>query len=380
MYRHYLYISIALFAILAASLANAQTGVCTGYPKMYNGKPCASTTRYWDGQMGACGCGTGNTNPFSWQWTKPTAAASAPIFGSGTWCGTGCGKCFKLTPTAVGASPSGTGAPTTTSVVVKVTNLCPYGGNEEWCAYDVNSFGYEAHFDLMDYNMNGIISSMGWNNPEVTYEEVDCASNGYTDWDCQCADASSTTTVTTAPATATTAPAAAATIAPAAAATTAPAAAATTAPAAAATKAPAAAAATKAPAAAAATTAPVETITSTATEASTVATQAPVSSSTGTNIQIQVNGGSNVWWVGFSLATPAVSSISSVEVKDAVSSAWTTMTVQGNEYWNLYSANPAQAMTLPLSLRFTGTNGNVVTADNIITAFQSASVDTGVAV
>lgn len=38
----------------------------------FNGKPCASTTRYWDGQMGACGCGTGNTNPFSWQWNKPT--------------------------------------------------------------------------------------------------------------------------------------------------------------------------------------------------------------------------------------------------------------------------------------------------------------------
>jgi hypothetical protein len=42
----------------------------------------------------------------------------------------------------------------------------------------------------MDYNMNGLISSMGWNNPEVTYEEVDCAANGYTDWNCQCASAS----------------------------------------------------------------------------------------------------------------------------------------------------------------------------------------------
>jgi hypothetical protein len=175
---------------------------------MYNGKPCASTTRYWDGQKGACGCGTSDTNPFSWQWTKPTAAASAPIFGSGTWCGSGCGKCFKLTPTAVGASAEGTGAPALTPLVVKVSNLCPYAGNEAWCAYDVNSFGYDAHFDLMDYNMNGLVSSMGWNNPEVTYEEVDCAANGYTDWNCQCASASAPSGSTASPTTAPTAKAA----------------------------------------------------------------------------------------------------------------------------------------------------------------------------
>ena len=28
---------------------------CAGVPKSFNGKPCASTTRYWDDQMGACG-------------------------------------------------------------------------------------------------------------------------------------------------------------------------------------------------------------------------------------------------------------------------------------------------------------------------------------
>jgi len=210
MYRFCLYLSAAFAVILSASLANA-AGVCTGYPLMYNGLPCASTTRYWDGQMGACGCGTGNTDPFSWQWTKPTAAASAPIFGAETWCGSGCGKCFKLTPTAIGASVAGTGAPALTPLVVKITNLCPSAGNEEWCAYDVNTYGYDAHFDLMDYNMAGLISAdMGWNNPEVTYEEVDCATNGYTDWNCQCAAAASSADTTTSVTDATSAPVAAA--------------------------------------------------------------------------------------------------------------------------------------------------------------------------
>jgi len=387
MYRFCLYLSVALAVILSSSLANAD-GVCTGYPKMYNGKPCASTTRYYDGQMGACGCGTGNTSPFSWQWTKPTAAASAPVFGSGTWCGSGCGKCFKLTPTAVGASPLGTGAPALTPVVVKVTNLCPYTGNEAWCAYDTNSYGYDAHFDLMDYNMNGLVSSMGWNNPEVIYEEVDCAANGYTDWNCQCASgASSGSTATAAPTVAsgnnkaTKAPTAApATKAP------------TAAPATKATKAPTAAPANKAPTAVptavptaapiAATTAPVAATTApvAATTAPVAATTAPVASSSG-NVKVQVNGGSNNWWVGFSLANPAVSSVSYVEIKDSSASAsWSKLSFQGNDFWNLYSYNPTAQIVLPLSLRITGVSGTVVTANNIITSFQAATVDTGVAV
>lgn len=353
MFRSTLYISVALAVILSASLANA-TGVCTGYPLTYNGKPCASTTRYWDGQMGACGCGTGNTSPFSWQWTKPTAAANAPIYGSGTWCGTGCGKCYKLTPTAIGASPEGTGAPSLTPLVVKITNLCPFTGNEVWCAYDVNSFGYDAHFDLMDFNMDGLISSMGWNNPEVTYEEVDCAANGYTDWNCECASASPATATSVNPTTAPVAP------------TTAPVAP-TTAP-------------------VAPTMAPVAPTTShvaptTASKASTAPTAAPTTVTGGaSNIKIQMNGGSNAWWIGFSLVNPAASAISSIQVQAAGSTTWTTMAFQGNEYWNLYSVNLPQPITLPLSLRFTGTDGNAVTASNIITAFQSATLDTGVAV
>jgi len=205
-HRAYVYISLVLAVILTSNIANGATSVCTGYPKTFNGLPCASTTRYWDGQMGACGCGTGDTSPFSWQYTKLTAAASPPIFGAGTWCGSGCGKCFKIAPTAIGASPIGAGAPNTKAVVIKVTNLCPPGGNEQWCSYDVNSYGYDAHFDLMDQNMNGLVSGMGWDNPEVTYQEVDCASNGFADWGCQCASATTTNTTTTTTTTTATSP------------------------------------------------------------------------------------------------------------------------------------------------------------------------------
>jgi len=257
----------------------------------------------------------------------------------------------------------GTGAPDLTSVVVKVTNLCPPDGNEAWCSYDVNSYGYDAHFDLMDYNMNGLISSMGWNNPEVVYEEVDCAANGYTDWNCQCASATADESIaTTAPTVASAAP------------TTAPVAP-TNAPVAPPT---APVAPTTAPVAP--TTAPVA-----ATTAPVAATTAPVVDSvpvgSSGNVQLQMNGGSNNWWVGFSLVNPAVSSVSYVEIKDSSASAsWTKLSYQGNAFWNLYSYNPTAQVVLPLSLRITGVSGSVATANNIITSLQAATVDTGVAV
>lgn len=316
---------------------------------MYNGKPCASTTRYWDGQKGACGCGTSDTNPFSWQWTKPTAAASAPIYGAGTWCGSGCGKCFKLSPTAIGASPEGTGAPALDSLVVKISNLCPYAGNEQWCAYDVNSHGYDAHFDLMDHNMDGLVSSMGWNNPEVTYEEVDCASNGYTDWNCQCASA---TPDAAEPATAEPAPVEPVTVEPTAEPTDAP-------------------AAEPVEPSIGATDAPVST------EAP-IAEPTPVSDAPSTgSIKIQVNGGSNEWWVGFSVVSS--SPILSIDIMDSESNTWTTMAFQGDAYWNMYSFNPTTPLKTPISFRFNGANGSVI-ANDVISSYQSATVDTGVSV
>nr|KAG5691620.1 hypothetical protein BaRGS_023791 [Batillaria attramentaria] len=36
----------------------------------------------------------------------------------------------------------------------------------------VNTHGYEVHFDLQ--NHVGQMDRLGWDNPEVTWEEVDC--------------------------------------------------------------------------------------------------------------------------------------------------------------------------------------------------------------
>lgn len=118
-------LSLLLFVVLGVCVGSVVSTACSGSPKKLNGVPCASTTRYWDGQKGACGyvtvsllsssshsfilslhlplscrCGTAdsNTNPFSWQWNQHTAAASAPIFGTATWCGTGCGMLLKHSP------------------------------------------------------------------------------------------------------------------------------------------------------------------------------------------------------------------------------------------------------------------------------------------
>jgi len=164
--------------IVLCQVVTAQYGTfCTGNPKMRNGTPCASTTRYWDGSMGACGCGTGNTQPFKWQWANYTGAGSPPIFGNVTWCGSGCGKCYQLTPT--GYSPTGgDGSPNGNPITIMITNLCPVQGNEQWCSDTINQYGYNAHFDLMDYQMNGNITALGWNNPEVTYVEVACGGGG----------------------------------------------------------------------------------------------------------------------------------------------------------------------------------------------------------
>jgi len=374
MYRVCLYVSLVIAVIIASCGVDGQTTMCTGYPKTFNGKPCASTTRYWDGQKGACGCGTTDTSPFSWQWTKLTAAASAPIFGSSTWCGSGCGKCFKLTPTAVGASPIGTGATTTNSVVAKVTNLCPYTGNEQWCAYDVNSYGYDAHFDLMDYNMNGLVSAMGWNNPEVTYEEVDCASNGYLDWGCQCASNGTTTASSSPVVAATPAPAQGSTTTTTKAATStstkAPSTSTTT------TKAPSTSTTTKAPTSTT-TKAPSSTTTTKAPSTSTTTTTAKAPASPAGSVKIQVNGGSNAWWIGFSVV--GVNDISKVEIMDGTSiKNWAAMSSQGDSNWNMYYYQASQQMSTPISLRFTSASGQVSIANNIITSFQAIVVDTNI--
>jgi len=120
-------ISLILLSLIGSSLA-------------LSGK--ATTTRYCDDTKGACGCGAGMNN---WQRTTFTAAPSYPIFGSGSWCGSGCGKCYRLTNE--GFSPEGKGGPKGDSIEIMVTNFCPDFG---WCQPHPNKYGYNYHFDLMD--------------------------------------------------------------------------------------------------------------------------------------------------------------------------------------------------------------------------------------
>lgn len=97
--------------------------------------------RYYDGQEGACGCGT-SAGAFGWQTGIAsgayTAAGSQALFdaanSASSWCGAGCGTCYQLTST--GAAPyaaCGTGGVSGQSITVMVTNLCPYNGNAQWC-------------------------------------------------------------------------------------------------------------------------------------------------------------------------------------------------------------------------------------------------------
>ncbi|PSR78434.1 RlpA-like double-psi beta-barrel-protein domain-containing protein-containing protein, partial [Coniella lustricola] len=149
------------------------------------------TQRYYDGQEGACGCGT-SSGPFSWQTGISsgvyTAAGSqalfAPSSSTSTWCGAGCGTCYNLTSTGTAPSGQGTGGAAGESIIVMVTNLCPYNGNAVWCPQlgGTNAYGYQYHFDLMAQ------SEVFGDNPVVEFAEVACPAQAATDWkECVCA-------------------------------------------------------------------------------------------------------------------------------------------------------------------------------------------------
>ena len=153
-----------------------------------NNYPCASTTRYWDGFKGACGCGTGDGNgsPFDWQYNTLTAAASDSLYGGG-WCGSGCGSCYQITPTGGFVDGEGSAPGSWDSQVLLVSNSCPASDNQQWCS-SPNWYGYNAHFDLMDINNSGVVAALGWNNPEVYYQQISCPDQQWNQWmQCQCA-------------------------------------------------------------------------------------------------------------------------------------------------------------------------------------------------
>jgi endoglucanase len=116
-----------------------------------------------------------------------TAAASQALYDSSglSWCGSGCGKCYKLTST--GSSPCsscGSGGDAGDSITVMVTNLCPNNGNAQWCPAvgGKNEYGYSYHFDIMAE------SEVFGDNPVVNFEEVTCPSAATSDYkNCACA-------------------------------------------------------------------------------------------------------------------------------------------------------------------------------------------------
>lgn len=78
--------------------------------------------------IAACGCTANSTH-------YPTAAMSQMAFGSSTAYGPGCGRCFNLTLVNAFTSnpPFYPPQDERSSVVVKVTDLCPLGG-AGWCS------------------------------------------------------------------------------------------------------------------------------------------------------------------------------------------------------------------------------------------------------
>ena len=124
----------------------------------------ASTTRYWDCSGGACGCGFGNHNQEVYCHSNALraapagnaygakyygAAAISATLGGGNWDFQKCGACFKVTGTA-----NVPGKNHTTTVVLKATNFCP----------DQNSAcAGQAHFD---------IAAPGFDYPNTSYHNT----------------------------------------------------------------------------------------------------------------------------------------------------------------------------------------------------------------
>lgn len=115
-----------------------------------------------------------------------TAAINQLAFGSGPGLGAGdaCGRCFSLTGQADPYSPAFTGPFKT--VVVKVTDLCPVSGNEEWCGQSTsattNQHGAPFHFDLCeDTGAAAAFFPSGHGALTGTFKEVSCSQWSGTD-------------------------------------------------------------------------------------------------------------------------------------------------------------------------------------------------------
>nr|BAP19116.1 cellulase [Aplysia kurodai] len=186
-----------LAALIACALAEQKCQPNSHGVRVYQGKKCASTTRYNDGHRGSCGCGpAASDTPFDWNMSKHVTAPNQMYYdngGNSQWCGKNCGKCVKLTPTGGFVPGNGKAPQHRNPVVFMVTNSCPINENRVWCGQSgkpgtnkVNDHGYEAHFDLQN-NKNQVLQGLGWDNAEVTWQEVSCPHDYASLWSkCEC--------------------------------------------------------------------------------------------------------------------------------------------------------------------------------------------------
>ncbi|KAL4756648.1 putative endoglucanase [Aspergillus foveolatus] len=163
------------------------------YHRPFQLSPRTDTRQHYsDGLQGACGCGN-KIGTYDWSYGIAnrvyTAAANQALFDSGPndathWCGNGCGKCYRLTSTGVSTCETcGAGGEQGKSIVVMVTNLCPFKGNERWCPNpgQLNPHGYAYHFDIM-----GGAGVFG-DNVVVEFEEIPCPGDAAFKWKaCEC--------------------------------------------------------------------------------------------------------------------------------------------------------------------------------------------------
>jgi len=152
-------------SVLASSVSKRATG---GY--VQNASGSASFTMYSGCNQPACGQ---TANGF-------TAAMSQLSFGSAPGLGAGdaCGRCFAVTGAADPYSPGFTGPFKT--IVVKVTDMCPASGNQEWCGMTqsnpTNQHGASVHFDLCeDDGASGAFFPSGHGALTGSYSEVSCS-------------------------------------------------------------------------------------------------------------------------------------------------------------------------------------------------------------
>ncbi|TFK39943.1 endoglucanase V-like protein [Crucibulum laeve] len=161
--------SLVFIAFIAAASSTAIEHRATG-GFIQNPSGSASFTMYTGCGSPACGKSA----------TGFTAAINQLAFGSAPGLGAGdaCGRCFSLTGTADPFSPAFTGP--FKSIVVKVTDLCPIQGNQEWCGQTQsaqnNQHGKPFHFDIcQDTGGASAFFPSGHGALTGTFTEVSCS-------------------------------------------------------------------------------------------------------------------------------------------------------------------------------------------------------------